>query len=127
MKNLMTITTIIVFSIIAVASNDDKSNVGKRENIGSSEQVSICRSCGLVVEGSNDILFPDNKKIKESCNNLIDGHLWYNAGRKGYNSFKCNNCGVEISIEENVPKCMTFCEVACQGKSKHEWSNTTKN
>ena len=104
MKHLMTIATIIVFLIFAVASTDDKSNIGKRENIGSSELVSICRSCGLVVEGSDDILFPDNKKIKESCNNLLEGHLWYNAGRKGYNTFKCNNCGVEISIKETEPR-----------------------
>jgi hypothetical protein len=126
-KNLLTITSIVVFSVIAVASNDNKSNAGKLEDIGSGERVSICRSCGLVVEGSNDILFPDNKKIKESCNNLIEGHLWYNAGRKGYNTFKCNNCGVEISIEETEPRCLTFCEIACKEKAKHDWRNTTTN
>jgi hypothetical protein len=120
-KHLITLTTIIVFSMIAVASNDDKTNIGKRESIGSGEQVSICRSCGLVVEGSTDILYPDNKKVKESCNNLLDGHLWYNAGRKGFNSFVCNTCGVEISIEEEEPRCMSFCDVACQEKARHDW------
>jgi hypothetical protein len=112
----------IIYACLVACGNppSNKTNTGKHENVGAVQTVSICRSCGLVVEYSYDRLFPDNSTIDESCNQW-QGHLWYNAGTSGHNPFKCLTCGVKVSISEKRPRCMTFCDEACQGKAKHNW------
>lgn len=96
------------------------SNIGNYEDNGELKTVSVCRYCGLVVEYEGVRLFPDNRTLKESCIQW-EGHMWYNAGTSGHNPFKCNKCGVIVSILEDEPMCMTFCEEACGGRSKHDW------
>jgi hypothetical protein len=123
--NAVTHKTILFFigCAILIACNNvpsNQSNVGRHEEVGAVQTVSVCRYCGLVVEYSYDRLFPDNSTIKQSCNQW-QGHLWYNAGTSGHNAFMCNTCGVKVSISEKQPRCMTFCEEACQGKAKHDW------
>lgn len=119
-NNIYSSIAVIFFFIIALASTNGKSNIGKYESKGSSGTVSICRYCGLVVEFSYDRLYPDNKRVKERCNQF-EGHMWYNAGTSGRNSFKCTSCGVRVSIAEKKPRCLSFCEEACHGKNKHKW------
>jgi hypothetical protein len=111
----------LFFLLVACnTSNSNNSNVGKHEEVGSLRTVAICRYCGLVVEYSGDRLFPDNSSIIEDCNQW-QGHLWYNAGTSGHNPFKCEVCGVQISIAEKEPRCMTYCDEACGGRAKHMW------
>jgi hypothetical protein len=82
--------------------------------------VAVCRNCSLVVQYSGDRLYPDNRQISQKCNSW-EGHLWYNAGTSGQNVFKCQTCRVKVSIGQKKPWCMSFCEEACRGLSKHNW------
>lgn len=85
------------------------------------QYVSVCRNCSLVHQYNYDRLFPDNKRVSQSCSSW-EGHLWYNAGSSGQNKFKCQVCTARVSIREKKPKCMTFCEIACRGKKEHQWA-----
>jgi|TARA_R110001592_G_C12753537_1_gene712208 hypothetical protein len=81
--------------------------------------VSVCRHCQLVVT-HNDMLYPKNKTVSINCNQW-QGHLWYNAGTSGNNRFYCRSCEAKVSIFESKPRCMSHCEEACNGVSKHDW------
>ena len=108
------------FLVSCESQIQNDSNIGDYEDAGDLKTVSVCRECGLVVEYEGERLYPDNSSIKESCNQW-EGHMWYNAGTSGNNPFKCKTCGVVVTIKEDEPRCMTFCEEACGGASKHDW------
>lgn len=94
MKNLMTITTIIVFSIIAVASTDDKSN----ENNDEVTYDPMTDADGGEIEGEN--------VGYEYEQDLGDGWTLYHAYKPSQstsdcNSKKCNWCN-EIYYADDV-------------------------
>lgn len=113
-------TLMILGSMLLCLTFASNNSYYKDSTITQIKTVSVCRYCSLVVQFSDEILFPDNRKISQRCNQW-EGHMWYNAGTSGPNVFKCNTCGVIVSIQGKKPRCMTFCEEACRGKSMHKW------
>ena len=119
-RKLLSIIFLVLIISLLSCNNEGNNNVGKVENYEKAQMVSVCRYCQLVVEWSEGVLFPDNKKIQNDCS-YWEGHKWYNAGTSGYNKFKCETCQVEVSISESKPRCLTFCETACGGNAPHQW------
>jgi hypothetical protein len=115
-------TILILGSILLYLTFASNKSYNENSIINDVNRVSVCRYCSLVVQFpiSDDRLYPDNRQISQRCNQW-QGHMWYNAGTSGQNAFRCKTCGVIVSIQENKPRCLTFCEEACKGKSMHKW------